>query len=731
LLQGEGGGLIPSDIAYATGDQLISGVKTFQTGIIIRAGFDQLNFKTGDAGFTGSITMPTIGGNRTYTIPDVTSSTADFVLNTGEQFVGGLKKFITRPTVNGTGVLLIGEAQSSVLPSTLVYINDTQAITAAKTFNAGLTSPVGITGANLVYNTGNQTITGQKTLTDHLTLQGINNQLRFKTGAAGNTLNINVPTITASHTYTIPDVGNSAAFVLNSGTQNIGGIKTFTDRAIFNQGISSSDGITGTNLVYNTGDQTIDGVKQFKELSIVNTAGDARLEIGGTSNVYIDLKKPNTDDYDFRIATDAADAVLTTSSGSLNFNISGINRLHLNKDGKIGIGTTNPSQLLDVNGTILSKNLLLQGDSTNGYIRTTNASSNLYLGSNNTNHLTILSSGNVEIDSRSTILNLKGSTDQYNGISFSMKDASNSVVRSSFIDVRNENNITVSATIADVSTDGSADYYISTTTAGSRTTDRRAERLRIKGNGNVGIGNSSPTSKLNVAGEITSDGLGGSDGNIRMIGGSYGVFFRNDGSNFYFLSTAFGNPTGSWNTSRPLTYDLAEGSIMLGGSQNTGGIYVKTNGTVGIGTSFPINKLHVVGNSYINGTLSGDTASFGLTYLNRTDSSTEGGELILKRANDNADLWHIDVNGTGNGPDLRIFANTGPIAIAATTAGQVKFTQRPTVGGTGVLLQGEASAAPTNLVTNLGSTSGIYSLGQAAYDALTKLPNVLYIITGV
>ena len=69
----------------------------------------------------------------------------------------------------------------------------------------------------------------------------------------------------------------------------------------------------------------------------------------------------------------------------------------MNNNGNVGIGTSSPTEKLHVSGNIISNNLLLQGDTTNGYIRTTNTSSNLYLGANNATVLTILANGNVGI----------------------------------------------------------------------------------------------------------------------------------------------------------------------------------------------------------------------------------------------------------------------------------------------------------------------------------------------
>ena len=48
-------------------------------------------------------------------------------------------------------------------------------------------------------------------------------------------------------------------------------------------------------------------------------------------------------------------------------------------------------------------------------------------------------------------------------------------------------------------------------------------------------------------------------GQMRIIGGNYGILLRNDGSDFYILSTDSGSPCGSWNSKRPFRINLANG----------------------------------------------------------------------------------------------------------------------------------------------------------------------------
>ena len=61
-------------------------------------------------------------------------SAPNLVYNTGDQNISGAKNFYTRPTVNGTGVLLIGEASNVTLPDTIVYTTGNQNIDGLKNF---------------------------------------------------------------------------------------------------------------------------------------------------------------------------------------------------------------------------------------------------------------------------------------------------------------------------------------------------------------------------------------------------------------------------------------------------------------------------------------------------------------------------------------------------------------------------------------------------------------------
>lgn len=89
----------------------------------------------------------------------------------------------------------------------------------------------------------------------------------------------------------------------------------------------------------------------------------------------------------------------------------------------------------------------------------------------NTGAMTITSSG--------TLLFVKGSGTQYNGITNQMTDASGSAQRTFFVETVNESNIAVASILMNSATDGSSSVFFQITPSGSRSSDRRELSLTI------------------------------------------------------------------------------------------------------------------------------------------------------------------------------------------------------------------------------------------------------------
>ena len=77
--------------------------------------------------------------------------------------------------------------------------------------------------------------------------------------------------------------------------------------------------ISGTTGTF-SGNVDIDGTLDVDDVISVEGSAFGRIEIGGASGGYIDLKAPNSDDYDLRIITSSGGNEVTTATGDLIFN---------------------------------------------------------------------------------------------------------------------------------------------------------------------------------------------------------------------------------------------------------------------------------------------------------------------------------------------------------------------------------------------------------------------------
>ncbi|OGG85987.1 hypothetical protein A2392_00770 [Candidatus Kaiserbacteria bacterium RIFOXYB1_FULL_46_14] len=124
-----------------------------------------------------------------------------------------------------------------------------------------------------------------------------------------------------------------------------------------------------------------------------------------------------------------------------------------------------------------------------------------------------------------------------------------------------------------------------------------ARYMTVTSAGNVGIGSTTPSYNLTVAediyaGEEIISMRGTANANIRMVSGNYGAMFRNDGTTVYYLLTASGNQLGAWNDLRPLSINNSTGDVTLGTTTVSTSLTVTNdvaaNGTYYYGDSKPI-----------------------------------------------------------------------------------------------------------------------------------------------
>ncbi len=144
-------------------------------------------------------------------------------------------------------------------------------------------------------------------------------------------------------------------------------------------------------------------------------------------------------------------------------------------------------------------------------------------------------------------------------------------------------------------------FYLSTTTvAGTATTSVSALSV-LASSGNVGIGTAAPGAKL----EVDTASTASVQEALRLLNpntGAGGVQVRLGQYNTGYAASieTVGNPASYYGSSLWLRPGLRSGADTLGN-----GIFIDTYDNVGIGSVSPTAKLHVAGNIYSTGTISG------------------------------------------------------------------------------------------------------------------------------
>jgi hypothetical protein len=168
--------------------------------------------------------------------------------------------------------------------------------------------------------------------------------------------------------------------------------------------------------------------------------------------------------------------------------------------------------------------------------------------------------------------------------------------------------------------------------------------------GNVGIGTTTPSSKLEVNVGLNSLKISGRDTYIDSTedATNANIYVTQAGAGDF--SQLAGNLVLQARTQGTVYRDI----IFAGGLTNGDALMtILGEGNVGIGTTSPSQKLEVVGGEIKAG---------------RVDSSNEGGQLSFGRASDNNTAWYIDAYGNAASPQLR-FVNVDNAVVAMTITG--------------------------------------------------------------
>jgi hypothetical protein len=315
--------------------------------------------------------------------------------------------------------------------------------------------------------------------------------------------------------------------------------------------------IAGANFQVQTNGATSSlYIDSSQRVGIGTTNPSYQLNLSAASSTYISIDN-TSNNYRLLLGAESAGAAFysrnlsTNAAVDMRFVVGTSEAVRITSGGNVGIGFTNPSSSLAVNGNVSIGANLTPSSLPHGL--DTNARALTIAGSGTNPNYGVLFLANNSTEASGALLG---------GLLYSQVNSGKSGTNAA-----TKAGISVWSAGSGGSVGGYGGYMALFTRPDNAGSDIGAyERMRIDMNGNIGIGTTSPGYKLSVANEMIVGAQGGSDYLYLSGGSGYGAKVR-------------------------LYYANASLNTELGGNSNT--LLNIVTGNVGIGTNNPVTKLNV------------------------------------------------------------------------------------------------------------------------------------------